>query len=232
MLNNPQHSTNEIATQNQIILLPNQEEKGIIWPWYFKLCGYSHYPRRLRRGCRPSGPPHYFVFSPLILLQSQANSKPLFGILLPALSGVCSGRRFFFCPSTVSSYTGRLLPFRCLYIINSMYFFRNLEHPPTGRASAASERPRRPCGWGRRGASAERRVAPALPGARRPAGPERIATAYALLYDDGGAARLRGRDRERTGRNPLRPSGLQFVNLCKNCRDPPLRWAVEKSAPL
>ena len=102
----------------------------------------------------------------------------------------------------------------------SMYFFRSLEHPPAcGRASAASERPRRPCGWGRRGASAERRVAPALPGARRPAGPERIATAYALLYDDGGAARLRGRDRERTGRNPLRPSGLQFVNLCKNCRE-------------
>lgn len=63
---------------------------------------------------------------------------------------------------------------------DSAYCSGCLEHPPAGRASAASERPRRPCGWGRRGASAERRVAPALPGARRPAGAERIATAYAL----------------------------------------------------
>ena len=134
-------------------------------------------------------------------------------------SGVCFGRRFFFCPSPASSYTGRPLPFRCLHIMVVCTFSEAWSTLPLagGRAQRVSAQaaPRLGSPW----SEAERRVAPALPGARRPAGPERIATAYALLYDDGGAARLRGRDRERTGRNPLRPSGSQFVNLCKNCRE-------------
>ena len=54
-------------------------------------------------------------------------------------SGVCFGRRFFFCPSTVSSYTGRLLPFRCLYIIVGCTFSETWSTlPQGGRAQRVS----------------------------------------------------------------------------------------------